>query len=267
MNTERLSRQPIVIANWKMYLGAAESIRAAQTVRRALSRSSVRRIDVVLCPAFPLLPAVRDVLKTGAVRLGAQDVHQEASGPFTGDVSADHLRGLVTHVIVGHSERRRFHGETDDSVREKARRALRAGLYPILCVGETAEERDRGETVAKVRQQVERIIRGLPGLSLARCVFAYEPIWAISPEVGKPSAQPDPADAAHIMRLVRKVASDQVGRGYAERLRVVYGGSVQASTVRPFVSEPGTDGVLVGSASTKPREFVAIVREVLACHS
>lgn len=260
-------RRPIVIANWKMYLGSAESLRAARAVRLALSRSAGRTVDVVLCPSFPLLPAVKEVLQGSRVRLGAQDVHHEVSGPFTGNVAADHLRGLAEYVIVGHSERRRGNGETDDIVREKARRALRAGLHPILCVGETAEERDQGETVAKVRRQVELLVQGIPGLSLARCVFAYEPIWAISVERGKPGPQPEPADAAHLMGLIRRVAADRVGRSYAERLRVVYGGSVEASTVRPFVSEPGTDGVLVGSAATKPSEFTAIVQEVLACRS
>ncbi len=260
------ARRPIVIANWKMYLGAPESLRTARAIRVLLRRLG-RSVDVVLCPSFPLLAGVRDVLGGSRLQLGAQDLHAERSGPYTGDVSAAHLRGLVRFAIVGHSERRRVHGETDQSVAGKVRQALGAGLSPILCVGETAEERNEGKTIARVREQVRRLLRGVPSFSISRCVVAYEPMWAVSQGIGQPALQPDPKEAAEVMRLIRKVVADQGSRSFADRLRVVYGGSVEAKTVRPFVEEQGVDGVLVGAASTIPAEFAAIVKTVAACHS
>lgn len=260
-------RQPIVIANWKMYLGSAEGIRAARVIRALVSRAAGRVVEVVVCPSFPLLSAVREEFKNSRVQVGAQDAHAEAAGPYTGDVSVTNLRGLVRYVIVGHSERRQFHGETDETVGRKLRQVLHAGLRPVVCVGETAEERDRGETVAKVHRQVQALVSTIPALSLTRCVFAYEPIWAISAGPDRPQEQPDPADAAEVIGLIRKVSADVAGRRYAELLRIVYGGSVTAKSVTAFVSEPGVDGVLVGGASTKPAELAAIVREVRTCHS
>lgn len=256
-------RRPIVVANWKMYLGATATVRAARATRLLTARMATR-VDLVLCPAFPLLQAVNAVLKGSRIQMGAQDLHHELAGAYTGDVSADHLRGLVRYALLGHSERRRDHGETDEIIAKKVRRALKAGLQPIICVGETAQEREDGDTVATVRRQVERALADIPVLSLAHCVFAYEPIWAISQGVGRSSTQPSPDDAAHIMGLIRKVAADRAGRRYAERLRVVYGGSVERKTVGAFVEEPGVDGVLVGAASTNPVGLNQIVREVLA---
>lgn len=264
---DREQRRAIVIANWKMYLSASESVRAARSTRTLTVRLAGRSVDIVLCPAFPLLPAVREALKGSRLQLGAQDLHHEASGPYTGDVAAAHLRGLARYVIVGHSERRRWHGETDEQVAKKMHRAVRAGLLPIVCVGETSEERDAGETVAKIRRQVSLLAAAVPALSLARCVFAYEPIWAISRGPGQPSPQPEPADAAHIVGLIRRVAAETAGHRHAERLRIVYGGSVDGRTVSTFISEPGVDGVLVGAASTTPADFFAIVREVIRCRS
>ncbi len=256
--------RPVIVANWKMYIGAIESVRAARAVRGFLARIAGKEADVVLCPSFPVLADVHEILKGSRIQLGAQDVHQEPSGPYTGDVSGAQLRGLVRYAIVGHSERRRFHGETDDIVARKAHQALRMSMIPIICVGETAEERDRGETIAKVRQQVDAAIRDLPRLSLTRCLFAYEPVWAISAGLGEERPQPEPADAAHMVRLIRKVAAERIGSQSAEQIRVLYGGSVTARAVRPFVAEPGVSGVLVGAASTKPAEFASIVREVIA---
>ena len=256
-------RRPVAVANWKMYLSAAESVRAAESLRALVARLP-RRIEIIVCPSFPVLPEVRRVLGRSRILLGAQDVHAESHGPFTGDVSVDHVRRYVRYVIVGHSERRRHHGETDAVVAAKTARVLRAGLHPIVCVGETAEERDRGETIQKVRSQVTTILEDLPVLELPRLLFAYEPIWAIGTGVDVPAEQPEPREVTEVIGLIRKVASDLGQRRYASQMRVLYGGSVTAKTVRPFVSEPGVDGVLVGGASTKPAEFVGIIKEILA---
>lgn len=260
-------RRRIAIANWKMYLGAAECIRAARAIRSGAGRVASRDVDIVLCPPSPSLAPVKEALGSTRVSVGAQDVHAELSGPYTGDVSVLQLRGMVRYVIVGHSERRERYGETDELVAQKVRRVVAAGLSPIVCVGETAEERGDGDTIAVVRRQVETVLHGVSALSLARCVVAYEPRWAISQGPGRPAPQPEPGDPAEVIRLIRKIASDHAGRRYAERLRVIYGGSVDAKTCCAFVREPGVDGALVGGASTKPSEFLAIVRAIATCRS
>lgn len=258
------SRLPVAVANWKMYLSAAESVRAAEGLR-ALVGTLSRRMEIVVCPSFPMLSAVRQALGQSRILLGAQDVHAELRGPFTGDVSVDHVRAHVRYVIVGHSERRQHHGETDAAVQGKTARVLTAGLHPIVCVGETAEERDRGDTIKKIRSQVATIVENLPVLDLPRLLFAYEPIWAISAGPNSPAEQPEPREVVEVVGLIRKVASDIGKPRYASQMRVLYGGSVTARSVRPFVSEPGVDGVLVGGASTKPAEFAGIIKEILAC--
>lgn len=260
-----VERRPIVLANWKMYLGAAESLRAAKVIRLLLGRVLGNAVDVVLCPSFPILPDVRRVLEGSRLMLGAQDVHHEVGGPYTGDVPMTQLKGLVRYVIVGHSERRQHHRETDALVRKKVARAVAQGVHPVICVGETAEEREEGKTVARITEQLGTILQDMGGLSLARCVIAYEPIWAISAGLGQPAKQPDPTDVVQIIGLIRKRAAEHVGNRYAERLRIVYGGSVGPRGVGALAGEPSVDGFLVGASSTKPADFAAIVKEVLRC--
>lgn len=245
-----------------MYLGSDESVRAAKVLRVLLGRVAGKTIDVVVCPSFPSLRSVQDALRGSRLALGAQDVHHELSGPYTGDVPVAQLKGLVQYAIVGHSERRQHHGETDTLVAQKVLRVLSAGFHPVICVGETAEERDGGKTVERVAEQSRVIFQRVPGLSLARCVVAYEPIWAIGSGPDEPAAQPDPEDVVQVMGLIRRRAADHAGQRYAERLRVVYGGSVRAEQAAALAKEPGVDGFLVGGASTKPAEFAAIVKHV-----
>lgn len=259
--------RPIVIANWKMYLGYAESVRAARAVRTLLARTAGRGIDVVVCPAFPVLESVAQVLRGSRIGVGVQDLHPEAAGPYTGDVSVALVRGRARFAIVGHSERRRAYGETDALVAAKALRAIRSGISPIVCVGETLEEREQGETIPTLRRQASAVVAALPALSLVRSLLVYEPVWAISRGPGKPSPQPRPEEAVQLIGLLRKVAADRHGTKAASRLRILYGGSVDARTVGPFSAEPGVDGVLVGAASTAPVSLAAITREVLRCHS
>lgn len=257
----------MVIANWKTYVGAAESVRAARSLRALLRDIAGKAADIVLCPSFPSLPAVAGVLAGSRLLLGAQDVHQEVAGPFTGDVPITHLRGLIRYVIVGHSERRRHHGETDAVVAQKVARAVAVGVHPVICVGETATERAAGKTIARVTEQVRAVLPELSPLSLAAAIFAYEPVWAISQGPGQPAPQPEPHEAAQLVGLIRKLAAGRAGAAYAARLRVVYGGSVERETACQFVAEPGVDGYLVGGASTRPETLAAIVREVVRCRS
>jgi triosephosphate isomerase (TIM) len=253
-------RRPLVVANWKMYLTPAESRREAELIRK---RAAVlaRSVEAVVCPSFPLLPDLHAIFFKSPIVLGAQDAHMEEAGPYTGDVSVLHLQKLVRYVIVGHSERRRLHGETDEIVARKMRRVLNAGMHPIVCVGETAEERAAEATLEVVRRQVGAVMTELPVLELPRIVFAYEPVWAIGTGAGTPAPQPAPGEAAEIIGFIRKVASDAGGRRYAGKLRILYGGSVTAKTAAAFM-EPGVDGALVGGASTKATDFITIAQEI-----
>lgn len=262
-SASRTLRRPLVVGNWKMYLSDVESLRAAESLKRLVKRQT-GDVDIVICPSFPLLPDVRAALAKNRILVGAQDVRAESSGPHTGDVSILHIRRWARYVIVGHSERRQHHGETNADVARKVHAVLRAGLRPVACVGETAAQRDAGETVAVIRGQAEEILRDISGMDHGRLTLAYEPVWAVRPDQQTVVEQPDPRDVVEIVRLIRRVAAEHHGTAAAERLRLLYGGSVTVATVKQFVGEPGVDGVLVGAASTKPAEFAAIIKEVLA---
>lgn len=257
-------RKPLIVANWKMYLDAKNSKLAADSLVRMERGTDV---DVVVCPSYPLLASIREILAGSGIELGAQDVHFLEKGAFTGDVSVGEVKDFVRYVIVGHSERRHYHGDTDEIVALKVRLLLRSGLHPIVCVGESAEERDEGKTIQKIRQQVEMVLKDLPLLDFPRIIFAYEPIWAISPSLEKSAPQPEPQEVAEISNLIRKLISDSGGNKYMEKMRVIYGGSVNAKNVAQFVKEPGVDGVLVGGASTRPADLISIIREVVQCRS
>jgi triosephosphate isomerase len=225
-------RRHLVVGNWKMHAVGAE---LAAAVR---GRLPAPRCTVAVCPAFPYLREVGEALRGSAIALGAQDLHWEDEGAFTGAVSARMLRAAgCSYVIVGHSERRRLFGETDAAVARKVRAALAAGLRPILCVGETADERDAGYALRRVRDQVAAAFA--PG-----CVVAYEPVWAIGS--GRAAS---PEDAAAAAEAVRDVAGAEVA--------VLYGGSVTPENAAAFLRV--TDGALVGGASLDPDRFAAIV--------
>ncbi len=260
-----MEKQTLVIANWKMYLSASASQRAAESFLGLLKEDI--NTDVVICPAYTMLAPLKELFTGTKVQLGAQDVHYAEEGAYTGDVSVSEIKEFARYVIVGHSERRRYHGDTDEMVGEKVRLLLRGGMHPIICVGETAEEREAGETINKIRQQVATILNGLPTLDFPRIIFAYEPIWAISPGLGHSAPQPETMEVAEVVNLIRKVISEMGGGRYLEKIRVLYGGSVSSKTVKSFVKEPGVDGVLVGSASVKPAELIAIIKEVESCRS
>ena len=249
--------RPVIVAgNWKMHTTPAEAGELAATIARRTNEPSVVR---VLCPPFVCLPAVRDALAAergaGEVAIGAQNVHHESTGPYTGEVSAHMLEGLATWVIVGHSERRRDAGETDELVSRKVARAFDAGLRIILCVGEQLEDREAGRADEVVRTQVRGSLDGQDAATLTPWLtIAYEPVWAIG--TGR-NAQG--ADAAAMARVIREtLGSLGFGRG-GESIPVLYGGSVSSSNIDEFMHEPSIDGALVGGASLKPDEMAAIV--------
>jgi triosephosphate isomerase len=248
-----VGRRPIVAGNWKMHKTLGEAIELAAGIRRTLADGV--STEVVLCPPFTALKAVGDLLRDCPVRLGAQNVHAQREGAFTGEVSVAMLRDVgCRYVIVGHSERRTLFGETDDEVRRKARAAIDADLRPIVCLGETLEDREAGRTEEVLRRQVAGSLAGL-GKDLARAVVAYEPVWAIG--TGK-TASPDQVQQAHALlrERIRSAEGDEV----AAAIRIQYGGSVKPSNAAELFALPDVDGGLIGGASLSVDSFVAIVR-------
>ena len=247
-------RDVIVAANWKMHTTPADAGDLARTIAARTRGEGVVR---VICPPFVALAAVRDALAETDpdVGIGAQNVHHELQGAYTGEVSAPMLAGLAGWVIVGHSERRRDAAETDEIIGRKVARAIEAGLRPILCVGEQLGEREAGEQVDVVRRQLTGALTGNDGTALraAGLVIAYEPVWAIG--TGRNASG---QDAATMADAIRSVVAD----GWADAspgLSILYGGSVTSANIAEFLTEPSIDGALVGGASLKPDEMAGIV--------
>jgi triosephosphate isomerase len=246
---------PIVAANWKM--NPTDSDSALDLVRGVLSvaRGHADRVEVALFPPFPYLMGVAEVLAESGVKLGAQDCFWEASGAYTGEVSPAMLKGWCQWVIVGHSERRIYLGETDDMVAKKAAAALASELSVIMCVGELSEQYKAGTSDQVVTAQVKAGLANCSADDSARLVIAYEPVWAIG--TGKSA---DPEHAYKKMRLIRRVVGEMIGAGAARKVRVLYGGSVNSGNVESYVELPLCDGCLVGGASLDAAEFAHIVK-------
>jgi triosephosphate isomerase len=250
-------RKPLIAGNWKMHHNHLEAIQVVQKLSYRLDDVDYRTVDIAVCPAFTALRSVQTTIDSDRIpiALGAQDVHYEQQGAFTGEVSPSMLAKLnVSFVIVGHSERRQLFGETDEVVARKLRAVLGAAMSPILCVGETLDEREAGTTDAKVQGQVRVALGGVKAAEIERCVIAYEPIWAIG--TGR-NATAEDADATIgvIRATVRELAGDT-----AERIRILYGGSVKPGNIVELMHRPEIDGALVGGASLDPDEFARIVR-------
>jgi triosephosphate isomerase len=249
----RVMRPVVIAGNWKMHTTPAE---AGELARVIAARTRAPGVTRVLCPPFVCLAAVRDALAGEDVAVGAQDVHHERQGAFTGDIAARMLEWLATWAIVGHSERRRYHHETNEMVGEKAKRAIEAGLRPILCVGEDLEVREAGAHVAEalVVDQVVDALRLNPGALDAGLVIAYEPVWAIG--TGRSASG---ADAAAMAAAIRRAFRLVPEAGSGDDVPILYGGSVTAANIDQFLAEPEIDGALVGGASLKPDEMAGIV--------
>jgi len=251
----RPMRDVIVAANWKMHTTPADAGELAQSIA---SRTRVAGVTRVICPPFVSLGAVGGALaeSDSDVGIGAQNVHHELQGAYTGEVSAAMLSGLASWVIIGHSERRRDAGETDELIGQKLARALDAGLRPILCVGEQLHEREAGQQTEVVRRQPRGALGDLePGrLMAAGLVIAYEPVWAIG--TGRTASG---ADAAAMAEAIRQTLGDLGLPAGGETIPVLYGGSVTSAAIGEFMAEPSIDGALVGGASLKPDEMAGIV--------
>jgi triosephosphate isomerase (TIM) len=247
-------RKKLIAANWKMYK-TAEQARAFVAAFLPMAAEHARD-DIVICPSYLAIPAVVEAVRGSRIAVGAQDLSWEKEGAYTGEVCADMLSAAgCTHVIVGHSERRTYFGETDDQVNRKLRAALAAGLKPIVCVGEVLAEREAGVTEDVLRRQCSVAFREISSGEAIPLIVAYEPCWAIG--TGK-TATPELAADAH--RLIRFEAEQAFGEGVATQMRILYGGSVKPENARALMSQPEIDGALVGGASLDPKSFAAIVK-------
>jgi triosephosphate isomerase len=251
-------RRPIIAGNWKMSRTHLEAIQLVQKLSYLLETQHTDAVEVVVCPPFTALRSVQTLIDSDRLRfgLGAQDVHWETEGALTGEIAPPMLASLkVSHVIVGHSERRQHFGETDEQVAKKVGAVLGHGMAPILCVGESLEEREGGRTEEKIEGQVRAALSSAPAKDAERVVVAYEPIWAIG--TGRAAT---PADAGEVTGKIRGILRSLYSSEVADAVRIQYGGSVKAGNIREFMAHPDIDGALVGGASLDPEEFALIVR-------
>ncbi|MDQ4065371.1 MAG: triose-phosphate isomerase [Actinomycetota bacterium] len=253
-----MTRTALIAGNWKMFNTHLDAIRLVQGIAHELAGHSFETAEVVVCPPFTALRTIQTLIDKDRYefRLGAQNMHWEAEGAFTGEISPTMLTALdVSYVIIGHSERREMFGETDEGVNRKAKAAFAHGLIPIICCGETDAERESGARESKVESQVRAALDGLKPDQAAKAVIAYEPIWAIG--TGK-TATPD--DAQHTIAYIRKVVAQTSGQDVADAMRILYGGSVKAGNAAALMAQADIDGALVGAASLTAQEFAAIVK-------
>ncbi|RUS45652.1 triose-phosphate isomerase [Cohnella sp. AR92] len=247
-----MSRTPIIAGNWKMFKTVPEAVAFVADVK---GKAEVAGVESVICAPYIALPALVSAVKGTSIKIGAQNLHFEDNGAFTGEISGVMLKDLgVDYVIIGHSERRQYFGETDETVNKKMHAAFKHGITPILCVGEKLEEREAGKTDEVNRVQTEAALAGLTAEQVAETVIAYEPIWAIG--TGKSSTA---TDANEAIAYIRSVVSGLYGAEVAAKVRIQYGGSVKPNNVAEYMGQSDIDGALVGGASLEPASYIALV--------
>jgi triosephosphate isomerase len=247
-------RKKVIAGNWKMNKTASEAVTLTKDIIAQVGRET--SVDIVLCPPFTALSAVAHVLEGQAVKLGGQNMHPEKNGAYTGEVSAEMLRTLyVTHVILGHSERRTYFGETDAFINKKVITALANELKPILCVGETLAEREAGATLAVVQRHVEGGLAGVKPEQITTVIIAYEPVWAIG--TGKVATT---AQAQEVHAFIRDLLTKLYGAPLAQKVRILYGGSMKPSNAAELLAEKDIDGGLIGGASLEAKSFIELVK-------
>ncbi|MBQ3240437.1 MAG: triose-phosphate isomerase [Akkermansia sp.] len=251
-----MSRTPIIAANWKMNIGPKEAKEFLAALKNELCECT-NAVDKVIVPPFVTIPAVMDTLNgCKCIGVGAQDVSDRDNGAFTGEISTTMLNELgCTYVVLGHSERRQYHGETNAYINRKIKKALAAGIIPIYCIGETLEQREGGQLETVLKSQVVEGLEGLTADEVAGIVIAYEPVWAIG--TGKTASAAD-AQAAHA--FIRGVLAETFGAEAADKVRLQYGGSVKPANAAELMSQPDIDGALVGGAALKADSFAAIIK-------
>ncbi len=247
-------RKKIIAGNWKMNKTGAEAATFARDLK--VKTLNINKTEIVVCPPFTAIDAVYSILKESRIRVGAQNVHWEAAGAYTGEVSAVMIEAAgCKYVIIGHSERRQYFGETDETVNKKIKQTLTTSLSPIVCIGETLEQRQAGQTEAIVQQQIRIGLAGLSKEQMQRIVLAYEPVWAIGTGV---TATPQQAEQVH--RFIRQLLAEMFDRSIADGTVILYGGSVKPDNIQELLNEPDIDGGLIGGASLKVDSFVEMIK-------
>jgi triosephosphate isomerase len=251
------NRKPIIAGNWKMYKTAAEALALVKALQQEVAH--VTSVEIVVCPPFTALYAVSvlsEAKDLGIIQLGAQNVHWEKEGAFTGEIAAPMLKELaVSYAIVGHSERRQYFGETNEGVNKRAKAALAHGIRPIVCVGETLAQREAGQTESVVRDHVTAGLAGFTKDAMLETVIAYEPVWAIG--TGKTAT---PAQAQEVHGFIRELLAAMFDPQVAGQVRIQYGGSVKPANAKELLGQPDIDGALVGGASLDAKGFAEIVK-------
>ncbi|MEX2537775.1 MAG: triose-phosphate isomerase [Actinomycetota bacterium] len=251
-------RKPIIAGNWKMNQTHIDAISLVRTLSYELREPDYDRVEVVVCPPFTALRSVQLVIEDEyiPIALGAQNLHWEDEGAYTGEISGVFLKALhCTYVIIGHSERRKYFGETDETVNKRIQAALRNGLVPIVCVGETLEEREAGQTENVIGTQLRDGLAGFEAQAIGSFVVAYEPVWAIG--TGRAAS---PEDANATIHYIRATLASIASGGVADGIRIQYGGSVSAGNIAQLMAQPEIDGALVGGASLDAKSFAMIVK-------
>ena len=250
-------RRIIIAGNWKMNKNIGESIDLANSIKRSLY--DVEEVEIVICPPFTSLSDVNEITMETNIKLGAQDCFWQSEGAFTGEVSAAMLRNVgCEYCIIGHSERRQFFGETNETVNKKLKVLLKENIKPIVCVGEKLEERKSGKTFDVIKDHVVNSLSGISKEEMLRTVIAYEPVWAIGTGV---NATKEQAEEAH--KYIRTLLSQMHGDEVAKSVRILYGGSVKPENIKELISQEDVDGALVGGASLKADSFVQLVKNCL----
>lgn len=247
-------RTPIIAGNWKMHNTMAAGVQLVKELAALVS--DAKNVEVVVCPTATALAAVKEAAKGTNLRVGAQNMHWEAKGAFTGEISAEMLNEIgVEYVIIGHSERREYFAETDETVNKRVKAVIAAGMVPIMCCGESLETREAGTTNEFVGAQIKAGLKDLTAAEVGDIVIAYEPIWAIG--TGK-TATSDQAN--EVCKFIRETVAELFGKEAAEKVRIQYGGSVKPSTIAELMGKSDVDGALVGGASLKADDFSQIVK-------
>lgn len=249
-----MKRKKVIAGNWKLHKSNSEARQLANQVK--IRSTDIKNVDIILCPPFTALTVVHEVVKGTSIGLGAQNMYWEKSGAFTGEINAEMIKSTgAGYVIIGHSERRQYFGETDETVNMKIKAALKEVLIPIVCVGESLDQRESGITAQIIETQVNGALSGLSALQMADIIIAYEPVWAIG--TGK-TATPEQAQEVHAQ--IRSLVNKQFGDDVSSNVRIQYGGSVKEENAEILLSQPDIDGALVGGACLRAETFLPIIQ-------
>ncbi len=248
-------RKKVIAGNWKMNNDISQTIELINGIKSAFASADSLKSTVIVCPPFTSLAIAHQHLKDTIIKLGAQDVSLHYSGAYTGEISVSMLKSVgCDYVIVGHSERRQYHAETDEIINQKAKKVLAGGLIPIICIGETLEEREKNITDQVLTKQVKGVLTDVTAADIEKSIIAYEPVWAIG--TGK-TATKEQAEESH--QLIRRLISELYSSSTSEKVIIQYGGSVKPDNAKELLSQPNIDGALVGGACLKTDTFAAII--------